>query len=318
MRSPVRVRSLAALSLAAVTALLLAGCSGGGSPVASSSAPADLCAAAAAPGAASDAVTTTGDVNTVPTVTFTTPLAVESVQRTVDIVGTGQAIKDGDYVQYALTAVQADSGTAEGSVGYGDSPTQPIQVSSGSGVEQYFGCATVGSRIVVAQPGAQSNPAEVLVIDVLGVTTADAWCAAEDTTVPFPTVAFDASGAPTITIPANTTPPTAVALETLTPGDGAVVQDGDSVTVNYTGVKWSDGTVFDSSWAKGDPATFSTSQVIAGFQRALVGQKVGSTVLAVIPPVCGYGTDTTSGNALAGETLVFVVNIIATVPASQQ
>ncbi|MEN2737940.1 FKBP-type peptidyl-prolyl cis-trans isomerase [Microbacterium sp. X-17] len=315
-----RVRSLAVLSIAAVAALLLAGCSAAGAPAASPSASGDLCAAAAAPGTASDAVTTSGDIGTAPTVTFTAPLAVTAVQRTVDVVGTGPAIKAGDYVQYGLTQVAADTGTVAGSVGYGNAPIEPVQVAVGSGIDQAFGCATVGSRIVVTQPGAQSNPPRVLVIDVLGITTGDSWCAPADTTVPFPSVAFDASGAPTITIPANTTPPTAVALETLTPGNGDVVQPGDNVTVNYTGVKWSDGSVFDSSWAKGDPATFPTSGVIAGFRRALEGQKVGSTELVVIPPVCGYGPAGQSGNTspLAGETLVFVVNIISTAPNTQQ
>lgn len=314
-----RVRPLVALSLAAAAALLLAGCSGGGStPDASASASAsvagDLCAAGAAPGAASDAVTATGDVGSTPTVTFTSPLAIESVQRTVKTVGTGQAIKDGDYVQYGLTAVNANDGSVEGSIGYGDAPVKPVQVSVGSGVDQYFGCATVGSRIVVAQPGGSSGSApEVLVIDILGITTADAWCAAETPSGPMPTVAFDASGAPQITIPAGATPPTAVALQTLTQGDGPVVASGDNVTVNYTGVKWSDGSVFDSSWQRGEPASFSTTGVVSGFQRALEGQKVGSTVLVVIPPVCGYGVAGNGNtNQLAGETLVFVVNIIST------
>lgn len=315
-----RVRPLAALSLAAVAALLLAGCSAGGaSPSASvvASAPADLCAAAAAPGAASQAVTVTGDVGQTPAVTFSTPLAVTSLQRSVPTVGTGAAIKDGSYVQYGLTQVSAQDGSVQGSVGYGDAPIEPAQVTSGTGIDQYFGCATVGSRIVVAKPASGNNPASVLVIDVLGITTGDTWCAAEAPSGPMPTVTFDASGAPQIAIPAGATPPTAVTLQTLTQGDGPVVQSGDNVTVNYTGVKWSDGSVFDSSWQRGEPATFPTNGVVAGFKRALEGQKVGTTELVVIPPTCGYGAAAAgNSNALAGQTLVFVVTIVSTAPAT--
>ena len=81
--------------------------------------------------------------------------------------------------------------------------------------------------------------------------------------------------------------------------------------VDYTGVKWSDGTVFDSSWEKGQPATFSTDGVVLGFKRALEGQTVGSQLLVSMPPMCAYG-DASSGHALGGETLVFAIEIIST------
>ena len=66
---------------------------------------------------------------------------------------------------------------------------------------------------------------------------------------------------------------------------------GDTVLVHYTGVKWSDGTVFDSSWERGAPASFATTGVVEGFKQALEGQTVGSQVLVVIPPEFGYGAD---------------------------
>jgi len=87
----------------------------------------------------------------------------------------------------------------------------------------------------------------------------------------------------------------------------------DRVTVHYTGVIWGTGKVFDSSWTKGTPATFQTSGVIPGFGKALVGQKVGSQVIAVIPPADGYGTAGQAGAGISGtDTLVFVVDILAT------
>ena len=73
-------------------------------------------------------------------------------------------------------------------------------------------------------------------------------------------------------------------------GDGEVVQPGDTVTVQYKGVLWRNGEMFDSSWSRGAPASFQTTGVVKGFQKALEGQKVGSQVIAIVPPADGYGT----------------------------
>ena len=113
-----------------------------------------------------------------------------------------------------------------------------------------------------------------------------------------------------ITVP-KTDPPAELEIAVLKQGDGAEVADGASVTVHYTGVIWGTGEVFDSSWPKGAPATFTTEGVIPGFGKALVGQKVGSQVLAVIPPAEGYG-EAGQGSIKGTDTLVFVVDILAT------
>jgi peptidylprolyl isomerase len=95
-------------------------------------------------------------------------------------------------------------------------------------------------------------------------------------------------------------------------GDGAVVKAGDNVTVQYQGVNWTGGKVFDESWGRG-PTSFTTDGVIAGFGAAMVGQTVGSRVVVIIPPDQGYGPQ--GGNSGAGiakdDTLVFVIDILA-------
>ena len=52
-------------------------------------------------------------------------------------------------------------------------------------------------------------------------------------------------------MPADTPPPTDLVVQPLVRGDGAQVEAGQVVTVRYTGVRWSDGEVFDSTWAEG-------------------------------------------------------------------
>ena len=101
----------------------------------------------------------------------------------------------------------------------------------------------------------------------------------------------------------------------LVQGDGETVQKGDTLVAHYTGQIWN-GAVFDSSFKHGGkPAEFpiGVGQVIPGWDKALVGKKVGDRVLISIPPADGYGK---SGNPQAGikgtDTLVFVVDILGT------
>ena len=307
-----RIRPLAALSLAAVAAVFLAGCSSA-SPSPDASSGDDLCSAAVASGAASDAITASGDIGESASVEFATPLEVTDLERTVAVEGDGAQIADGDYVSYALAIFDASTGEEVQSGGFGDAPLPAMPIGVGTGPDQFFGCATVGSRIVLAVPGGSSGPAQVYVLDVLDVTPADAWCAVTEPTGEFASVEFSPEGIPTVTIP-DAEAPEGVQLEVLTEGDGAVVEEGDTVTVNYTGVKWSDGTVFDSSFERGAPETFTTTGVVTGFQRALEGQKVGSTVLVSMAPACGYGEAGSSQHELAGETLVFVLTIVEATP----
>jgi peptidylprolyl isomerase len=125
-----------------------------------------------------------------------------------------------------------------------------------------------------------------------------------------PTVTFDPAKGPTITVP-KTAAPTSLVVQNLVDGTGPEVKAGQTLTVHYTGVVWADNSVFDSSWAKGSPATFpiGTGGVIPGWDKGLVGKKVGSRVLLVVPPTDGYGAQV-KGNIPASSTLVFVVDIL--------
>lgn len=307
-----RTRPLALLSLAAAAALALAGCSSASpeaSPTATTTGAAgDLCAAAAPEGDLS-AITVSGDIGQAAEVEFAAPFEITTPERAVVVEGDGTQIADGDYVSYAIKIVDATTGDTLQEEGFGGTAAAPLPISVGSGPDAFFGCATEGSRVVVTTPD-QGQGSQIYVLDVLGVTPADEWCAAEEPGDVFPTVEFSGEGVPTITIPEGEAPD-GVRLEVLEEGDGEVVEPGDNVTVNYTGVKWSDGSVFDSSWDRGEPATFPTSGVVAGFKAALEGQTVGSTVLVSMAPACGYG-EAGSGHELAGETLVFAVDIIET------
>ncbi|MFI7076334.1 FKBP-type peptidyl-prolyl cis-trans isomerase [Micromonospora sp. NPDC049903] len=101
---------------------------------------------------------------------------------------------------------------------------------------------------------------------------------------------------------------------TVTPlieGTGPAVTAGQSITTNYVGVLFANGEQFDSSWERGQPATFpiGVGQVIEGWDKGLVGVKVGSRVQLDIPAEQAYGTDGAGGRP-AGP-LRFVVDVLA-------
>jgi peptidylprolyl isomerase len=313
----VRTRPLVALSVAAVSALLLVGCSSPApesTPDSSASASGDLCAAVVPSGAASDGVSVEGEPGEPATATFTTPLEITSAERTVVVEGDGAAIEDGDIVEYGVTVFDPATGEEVAVEGYA-SPILPVSVALGSGADQFFGCAPVGSRIVMALPETEQSAAAVWVLDVLGVDTEPrAEGEAQEPVDGFPTVVLAEDGAPTVTIPEGDIP-TEFDKATLIKGEGDVIAAGDAVLVQYHGVSWNDGEVFDQSWG-GAPFPFSTSGgVVQGFADAVIGETVGSQVIAVLPPAVAYGEGEINENDLVGQTLVFVVDILAVQPA---
>jgi peptidylprolyl isomerase len=129
-----------------------------------------------------------------------------------------------------------------------------------------------------------------------------------------PTVTEPAGKAATIKVPASAAPKTLI-TKTLVRGTGAKVATGDYVVVQYTGVIWRTGKVFDSSWSRAQPFAFndgaSPEQVIPGWDKGMLGQTVGSRVMLVIPPKDGYGTTGASQAGIKGtDTLVFAVDIL--------
>ena len=121
-------------------------------------------------------------------------------------------------------------------------------------------------------------------------------------------VTANAGEAPTITAPSGDAP-TELVSEDVIVGSGTEVVATSTLTVHYTLMKWSDGSILESSWTGGAPATFPLSGVIQGWQQGLLGAKVGGRRLLVIPPALGYGP--LAGHPLEKDTLIFAVDIIA-------
>lgn len=263
-----------------------------------------------------------------PTVTFAKPLKATGTQRSVVTEGTGAEVKNGATVDVALVAYNGTSGAKLTSNGYAGTTSIPLTVGDASmipGLTQAVECAPVGSRLVTtttakdawgsADPSSlklKGTDTVVFVVDVLDVVPTKADGTPQPAQPGFPTVKLAADGQPTLTIPKSLAAPTQTKIEVLKKGSGTKVASGDEVTVQYQGVNWRTGKVFDQSWGRG-LSTFQTTQVVKGFSKALVGQPVGSQVVVVIPPADGYGS---AGNSQAGikgtDTLVFVIDIVKT------
>lgn len=293
-----------------------------------SSATAD-CDAPFGSGDASAAVQATGEFGEQPDVTVPTPLNADGTQVSTIIEGSGDPLEKGQLVTIDYTLVNGADGSVLEASPYDGASTASFTVGGAGlvGLNEGLLCTQVGSRVAIAiapedgfgessaQLGISTEDTLVLVADVQSASLARADGAAQPVPNGFPTVTLGTDGRPGLAKPSGDAP-TELDIAQLKKGDGEVVEEGDQVVVNYTGWLWSDGSVFDSSWEKGSPVVFTAADgattqggVISGFAKALIGQPVGSQVIAVIPPGEGYG-DTAQGSIPAGSTLVFVADVL--------
>lgn len=107
-----------------------------------------------------------------------------------------------------------------------------------------------------------------------------------------------------------TTTASGLQYEVLTNGTGATPVETDQVTVHYHGTLV-DGTVFDSSVERGQPATFQVNGVIPGWVEALQLMNVGSKYKLYIPSDLAYGERGARGSIGPNETLIFEVELLS-------
>ncbi|WP_449281196.1 FKBP-type peptidyl-prolyl cis-trans isomerase [Leucobacter sp.] len=331
------------LPAALAGALLMTACSAGGAPAEDASG--TDCVAG---GEASKAVEVTGEVGAGLELTSDTPLQADELQRTVLEEGEGETPDEGQQVSVAMTMFNGTSG---------ETVQEAPESATPFAKDALFGwayeglrCGVPGQQVALVTSFADafgdytaedmgfSNVTEedslVIVMQIGEITDAPEETAepgtlgedellkkAEGTAVDapegFPTVELAEDGSPTITMPEGVDAPTELSIATLIEGDGEEVQPGDRVYVNYRGVIWRTGEEFDSSWSRGAPTDFLTTQVIGGFQEALEGQKVGSQIISVVPAEDGgYGA---AGLEQQGhepdDVMVFVLDILGTVHA---
>jgi FKBP-type peptidyl-prolyl cis-trans isomerase FklB len=103
--------------------------------------------------------------------------------------------------------------------------------------------------------------------------------------------------------------PSGLQYKVLTEGDGAQPKPTDEVTVNYRGALV-DGTEFDSSYKRGEPATFRANEVIKGWSEALPLMKAGAKWQLFVPAPLAYGERGAGRDIPPNATLVFEVELV--------
>jgi FKBP-type peptidyl-prolyl cis-trans isomerase len=304
-----------------VVAAALTGCSSGGSGGSSSSS------------SANSNVSVTGAFGKQPKVTIPKSTAGSDLHVQTLIQGSGPALPSTDavlgnyvvYIWHGSTSKLAQS-----------TYTETPALFAGHllpGLTSALKNAKAGSRVLAVIPpkygyGAQGNsqggvaPTDTLVfvIDVIkGFAKNAAVSGKSATSVGHGLPTVTSSNPPQITIPKSGQPPKGLVTKTLIQGSGPALGKGDYVIAQYVGVIWRTGKVFDASEADGAPFGFqigaSPSQVIPGWDTGLLGKKVGSRIMLVIPPKDGYGSQGSSQAGIKGtDTLVFVIDLLDAIP----
>ncbi|MCL6414376.1 FKBP-type peptidyl-prolyl cis-trans isomerase [Aestuariirhabdus sp. Z084] len=106
-----------------------------------------------------------------------------------------------------------------------------------------------------------------------------------------------------------TTTESGLQYKVMTKGEGAMPEAGSQVTVHYEG-RLLDGTVFDSSYERGETTQFGVNQVIPGWTEALQLMPKGSTWEVYIPSQLAYGPGGIPGKIGPNEVLVFKVELV--------
>lgn len=265
-----------------------------------------------------------------PTLKFDVPMALGAEAVVVSQPGKGEVLTDGQIL--TINYMVCDAVTGEklfSSWGKTSDKDEPVAVpfseaTFGPTVAKALADKKVGTRFLWGQPGytAEKSPSGKAVNGIIYVMSIDGAQSLlkeakgkevkpSDASLPVITMV---DGKPSVEFPKTFADPKELIVQPLIEGDGATVKEGQTVAVKYSG--WlKDGTKFDSSWdreAPNDVFMFKTGsgQVIKGWDQGLVGQKVGSRVLLVVPSELGYGKDGSGEKIPGNSTLVFVVDIL--------
>jgi hypothetical protein len=329
------VRKLAAILLASAFVASVAACS---------DLPAEQqgCTPTYSTGAAAKSVGASGAFGADPKAKVPTPLVSKSVEVSTLKKGTGLLLGKGDIADVTLTLYTGSDGASAGATGYGRSKQIALPVGDTSSTlptvfAKSLMCQRVGSRVVTVLTAAQfygsaakstaasHDPKTVLV----AVTDIDKGYRGRATGIlqplqsGFPSVVTAGDGTPGLTLDLQL-PPKTLQHELVRGGSGKKIKAGQDVLLQVQAVQWTNPaptTTFDSTWTTHAPRFYKLTALAknaAGYSldkgsvKSLVGQRVGSQVLVVVPSKDAYPKgDAPSGYPTSG-TLIFVYDILGT------
>ena len=268
----------------------------------------------------------------VPDAFFPTPLKTTGIERLTIREGVGEQAVDTSAVDFQVAVYFGDTGDLITSTSFDyDAPLRRvINAESEDFFERELRCVTSGERLVYSSTigdvfGAvpedeivQNSSSIVLVIDIQQAYMPRPTGRAALPERGMPQVVDHPEGFHGLSFP-MAPPPSDLAVQTLIQGSGERVEDGDRVVVHYTGAVWETQSVFAASFDQASPATLTaldgsaddvTTGVIRGVYESIVGQRVGSRVISVIPPEFGYPVGNQPPGVQDGATLVYVFDIL--------
>lgn len=266
-----------------------------------------------------------------PHVSFHAPLHFTKLQRKVLLSGPGKGdvVKPNSVVTVDYAAFNASDGKEYDSSWQRGKPATFLLNDTNviSGLVQGLVGTSAGDRVLIGIPAKDAydptgngssvhrGDSVIFVVDVRKVQTPLSEATGTKQQVPgdVPRLTYDAQGHPQKFVATKQTPKSVKKLGVypLIKGHGPVVKSGQTVTVQYVGQIYPDGKVFDSSWSR-SPFTFTVGagQVIPGWDKGLIGQRVGSRVILVIPSALGYGSTGSGSDIPPNADLIFAIDIL--------
>ncbi len=264
-----------------------------------------------------------------PKLEMATPLRV--TEPTIGLIerGSGDRITMGQLVTFDSLVVDGETGEVESSTFGTETPERLIISPNTANVTMLTAMqsASVGARFLYVIPDGRTledapiedatgenapvgQPSKVIGISIRSAESLPAEAAgkAGKPDPALPTVEFAADGTPELK-PMKGEPGSDLAVAALIEGTGPAVTEGQTLGVKYGMWLW-DGTPVGTAWGDLPAVAFNLDEAISGWRKAIVGKKVGSRILMVLPPALAYGGAGQDGIP-PDSTLVVLVDILA-------
>lgn len=269
------------------------------------------------------AITVTGDDR--PKIEVKAPWGISSTQVKVLKEGGAQIVGENATVTVDYVGVNGTTGEEFESSFEGEPAEFPLQYVV-AGFKKAIAGQAVGSRVLVGMTPEDGYPdgnqdgsipagtSLIFVIDIHSASFDEAFGEEVKPAKDLPAVTMK-DGKPEIAIPDGVKAPEKLVVQELVKGPGAKVEKDSTITVQYRSWTYADGKIFEDAW---EAQQGSLDKLITGWQEGLVGKTAGSRVLLVVPPAQAYpdGRETPKPTLAAGQTLVYVVDILDVAPAA--
>ncbi len=319
------VRRFTSVVATAGLLLSLAACSG--------SASSGACTPTFPSGGNAALVTAIGVLGKDPAAKFPTPLVAAKPEASATVIGTGSLVRPGQTAAVHITLYDASTGKSLISTDYSGTGVLFGVIAGLPAFGSIVQCAKVGSRVAavgsaldllgenaVQQNGLTLKPQDTVVViaDIMATYLGRANGVDQPSPAGLPAIVLAPNGQPGFSFPSAVIP-TELKIATLKQGQGEVVQPKDAVVLHYTGLLWDTKAVFDSTWDANTPAVLTAVSLkdepagglVPGFAKALIGARVGSQILVVIPAGAdGYPAGSAPATIPDGSTMVFVIDVL--------